>query len=73
MDKKSIIDLFSHTPPRANRSKLGSPIEEIFIAKLEKYLSPEVAIYPQYSISTPNGAFRIDFVLAFRNERIAIE
>lgn len=73
MNKKEIIDLFSHTPPRASRRKLASPVEELFITSLEKYLAPGVAIYPQYSVSTPHGAFRLDFVLTLNHERIAVE
>ena len=59
--------------PRADRALIESPLEERFIQKLEKYLSPHVTIHPQYKIATIAGKYRIDFVLMVENKKIAFE
>lgn len=59
--------------PRAERILLGSPLEERFIERLEKYLSPHVRIIPQYQINTIVGSYRLDFVLAVDSRKIAFE
>ncbi|RQO75564.1 hypothetical protein DBR43_09505 [Pedobacter sp. KBW06] len=58
---------------RADRDRLESPLEEIFIENLEKYLSPSISILPQYEIETIAGKFRLDFVIAFGETKIGLE
>ena len=65
--------LFEQLQPRADRSKLESPLEELFIEKLEKYLSPKTEIIPQFEIETIAGKFRLDFLLTIDNKKIAFE
>jgi very-short-patch-repair endonuclease len=68
-----IESLFNLLQPRPNRTKLESPLEEIFIENLEKYLSPKTTIIPQYEVQTLVGKYRIDFVLISENKKIGIE
>ena len=65
--------LFAEAQPRADRIKLESPIEELLIQSLEKYLSPQTQILPQYEIMTLAGKFRLDFLLTVGDKKIAIE
>jgi hypothetical protein len=58
---------------RVNRYELESPIEELFIEGLERYLSPHPKVIPQYELVTPNGRFRLDFLLIMCNQRIGVE
>lgn len=69
-DWQSFLD---NLQPRADRNLLESPLEERFIEKLEKYLSPRVSILPQYWVKTIVGNYRIDFVLKIENKKIAFE
>lgn len=48
---------------RADRIKLESPIETLFIDAFEKYVSSKVEIYAQHELQTPWGMFRLDFLL----------
>ncbi|WAC13392.1 hypothetical protein [Dyadobacter pollutisoli] len=57
----------------ADRLKLESPIETLFIDAFEKYVSSKVEIYPQHEVQTPWGMFRLDFLLQLGEKRIAIE
>jgi hypothetical protein len=65
--------LFDQLQPRADRSMLESPLEELFIENLEKYLSPKTEIIPQFEIETIAGKFRLDFLLTVNNKKIAFE
>lgn len=65
--------LFDDLQPRADRSKLESPLEEFFIETLEKYLSPKSEIFPQYEVKTLAGKFRLDFLLTVHGKKIAFE
>jgi hypothetical protein len=73
MDKKIYNRLFSGIEPRADRQKLESPLEEMFIHKFEKYLAPDVAIFPQFEVPTIAGTFRLDFLLTIADKKIAFE
>jgi len=73
MDRKILENLFDENEPRADRDKLESPLEEIFIEKLEKYLSSGVTIHPQYEVKTIAGKFRLDFLLTCFDKKIAFE
>lgn len=64
--------LFSKQP-RADREKLESPLEELFIQNLEKYLSSESKIFPQQEVKTIGGNFRLDFLLTIGDKKIAFE
>ena len=59
--------------PRADRVKLKSPLEELFIETLEKYLASEVEILPQYEVNTLAGKFRLDFLLTVNSKKVAFE
>lgn len=59
--------------PRADRNQLESQLEEIFIEKLEKYLSPLTSIVPQYEIQTIAGKYRLDFVIIKDHIKIGFE
>jgi hypothetical protein len=65
--------LFDNLQPRAERSKLESPLEELFIETLEKYLSPKSNIFPQFEVTTLAGKFRLDFLLTVEDKKIAFE
>ena len=58
---------------RADRLKLESPIESLFIDAFEKYISSRVEIYPQHEVYTPWGMFRLDFLIQLGEKKIAIE
>lgn len=60
-------------PPTADRSKLESPLEVMFIETLEKYLSGKAEIVPQYEIVTLAGKFRLDFLLTVGEQKIGFE
>lgn len=60
-------------PPTADRSKLESPLEVMFIETLEKYLSGKTEIIPQYGIVTLAGKFRLDFLLTVDDHKIGFE
>lgn len=59
--------------PRADRKKLESPIEEWFIQTLEKHLSHETNLSAQSEVVTPNGIFRLDFLLTRNNRKVGLE
>jgi hypothetical protein len=65
--------LFDELQPRADRNKLESPLEELFIETLEKYLSSKTQIFPQYEVMTLAGKFRLDFLLTVNEKKIAFE
>jgi len=65
--------LFDQLQPRADRNKLESPLEELFIHTLEKYLSPKSDIFPQHEVMTLAGKFRLDFLLIVNDKKIAFE
>ncbi len=53
--------------------KVESPIEQIFLNHLQKYLSFETEIIVQYPIKTISGNFRADIVLKKKDKIIIIE
>lgn len=59
--------------PRTDRDKLESPLEELFIENLEKYVSPFSLIHPQYQVQTIVGKFRLDFVVELKGIKIGFE
>lgn len=59
--------------PRVDRAKLESPLEEMFIERLEKYLFSWLTITAQYEVETIAGKFRLDFVIIIDNKKIAFE
>jgi hypothetical protein len=65
--------LFDELQPRADRGKLESPLEELFIQTVEKYLSPKSNILPQHEVTTLAGKFRLDFLLTVEDKKIAFE
>jgi len=65
--------LFEELQPRADRNKLESPLEELFIYTLEKYISAKSEIFPQYEVMTLAGKFRLDFLLTVGDKKIAFE
>ena len=50
-----------------------SPIESDFLWHVSKFLKGNAPIETQYPVSTPNGRFRLDFLVAYRGCRIAFE
>lgn len=60
-------------PPIANRNLLESPLELLFIENLEKFLSPDTEILPQYEVQTLAGNFRLDFVIQHNSKKIGFE
>ena len=64
---------FKRIVSRADRTKLESPLEEFFIHHLEKYISHQTVIIPQYKVKTVTGNFRLDFVLQIGERKIGIE
>jgi hypothetical protein len=65
--------LFDQLQPRVDRNRLESPLEELFIENLEKYISPNAEIIPQFEVETITGVFRLDFVLLINDRKIGIE
>lgn len=60
-------------PPTADRSKLESPLEIMFIETIEKYLRGNSEITPQYEVETLAGTFRLDFLLTIGDQKIGVE
>ncbi len=50
-----------------------SPIEDLFALSFSKYLNPEIQFVPQFKISTICGTFRMDFIIKYSKNIIAIE
>lgn len=50
-----------------------SPIEQYLFTKLRSHLLPTVAFTPQVSYGTQCGVFRVDGVLVFEQQKIALE
>ena len=53
--------------------KLESPLEEIFVWECQKYLDDSVSFDCQVRVNTKHERLRIDFVLSYGDERIAVE
>ena len=73
MEQKNRSKYHSEISPRADRSKIESPLEELFIEQFEKYLSGKVDIISQYEVNTNAGKFRLDFVIESDKKKIGIE
>lgn len=50
-----------------------SPIEDLFAYHIDKYLSEETKLTPQYPIKTFCSNYRLDFCLELENKTIGIE
>ena len=59
-------------PCHCDRTKLESPIEEMFIDAFEKYASSKVKVFPQYEIATQSGNFRLDFLIQFGEKKLEL-
>lgn len=73
MIEHSYQQLFEQFSPRADRNKVESPLEELFISNLEKYITATSTIYPQKEIQTVSGVFRLDFLIIYDDKKIAFE
>jgi len=67
------MENFDRGQPRADRNKLESPLEELFAQNIEKYLSPNAEIYPQFPVKTLLGNFRLDFVVEVMGKKVGFE
>ncbi len=73
MDEYKLRNIMSKVPSWVDRGQMESPLEELFIRKLEKYISPTITIIPQYEIKTLIGKFRMDFVIDLGEKKIGFE
>jgi very-short-patch-repair endonuclease len=74
IDKNNpLYSLTQFNPPRADREKIESPLEELFIYQLEKHLSHLTEIIPQFEVQTLAGCYRLDFVVTVNGRKIGFE
>lgn len=55
------------------RPPFDSPIEAAFAESCFKFLSPNAVVEKQVEVSTAHGIFRLDFLMAVNNRKIAVE
>ncbi len=72
MDKKLLQQLFSASHS-FDYDKIESPIEEILLNHIVKFLANETKIITQYPISTISGNFRADIALKNGKKVVVIE
>lgn len=72
---KSVLErLFSEKLPEVfYQPPYDSPIEDIFAWYCTKYIRGDLALDTQVEFNTQHGQFRVDFVLADGDEKVAVE